>query len=190
MHATKHRCSWCLKTPLYIEYHDKEWGVPNHDDQKHFEFLVLESAQAGLSWLTVLNKRENYRKAFANFVPEIVAKFTTQDIETLLQNPGIIRNRQKIIAAINNAQRFLTIQREFGTFDTYIWSFVRNEPIVRSPKVLDEIPATTSESNELSKDLKKRGFKFLGSTVMYAHLQAMGLVNDHVTSCFRYRDLA
>lgn len=183
------RCSWCLKTPTYTEYHDTEWGKPNHDDKIHFEFLVLESAQAGLSWLTVLNKREGYKNAFANFVPEEVALFTEKNIELLLQNPGIIRNKLKIKAAINNAQRFLEVQKDFGTFDKYIWSFVDNKAIVRSPVNLEVLPATTPESDALSKDLKKRGFKFLGSTVMYAHMQAMGLVNDHITSCFRYGEL-
>lgn len=183
------RCTWCLKTQTYVDYHDTEWGVPNHDDKKHFEFLVLESAQAGLSWLTVLNKREGYKNAFANFDPKIIATFTASDVEALLSNPGIIRNRLKITAAINNAQRFLETQKEFGTFDKYIWNFVQGKVITRNPKNLEILPATTPESDALSKDLKKRGYKFLGSTVMYAHMQAMGLVNDHITSCFRYREL-
>lgn len=180
------RCSWCLKTPRYIEYHDSEWGVPNHDDTKHFEFLILESAQAGLSWLTILNKREGYRKAFSNFDPSVVAAYTEKDIERLVKDASIIRNRLKIVASINNAKRFLEIQKEFGTFDKYIWNFVQGKTIQRNARTLTEIPSTTLESDKVSKDLKKRGFKFLGSTVIYAHMQAMGLVNDHIVDCFRH----
>lgn len=184
----KKRCFWVTDDPLYIEYHDKEWGVPVHDDQTIFEFLTLESAQAGLSWITVLRKRENYRKAFAGFDPVKVSKFKESHVKKLLQNPGIVRNQLKIRAAINNAQKFLEVKKEFGTFSKYIWSFVDHKPIVRSPKV-KKITATTKESDALSADLKKRGFKFVGSTIMYAHMQATGLVNDHDPSCFRYHDV-
>lgn len=179
------RCPWCLKTQTYIDYHDKEWGTPNHDDRIHFEFLVLESAQAGLSWLTILNKRQGYKDAFAQFDPSKIALYDEKEIDELVINPAIVRNKQKIRAAVNNAKRFLEIQDEFGTFDLYIWSFVQQKTVVRNPKTGEILRATTVESDNLSKDLKKRGFKFLGSTVMYAHMQAMGLVNDHVVGCFR-----
>lgn len=172
------------------KYHDREWGVPVRKDQKHFEFLVLESAQAGLSWRTVLNKRENYRKLFANFDPVKVAKFGKAKVRELLQNPGIIRNRLKIEAAINNANRFLEVQKEFGTFSNYIWGFVDGEAKVNRWKTLKELPAKTPESDRLSDDLKKRGFKFVGSTIIYSHMQAVGMVNDHVTTCFRYKELS
>lgn len=187
--AEKERCSWCLKFDQYIQYHDEEWGVPVHDDRTHFEFLILEGAQAGLSWSTILKKREGYRKVFANFDPMKVAKFTDKKLETLLLNPAIVRNRLKVFAAVNNAKRFLEIQKEFGSFDFYIWSFVGHKPIQNKRKSLKEVPATTKESDALSKDLIKRGFKFVGSTVIYAHMQACGLVNDHVDSCFRYKEL-
>ena len=181
------RCPWALSTnPLYIEYHDKEWGVPVHDDRKIFEFLVLESAQAGLSWSTVLNKRENYRKAFAGFDPRKVAKFNSRDVEKLLKNAGIIRNRLKIEAAISNAKIFLEIQKEFGTFAKYIWSFVGGKPIKNRFRNMKQLPAITPTAEALSKDLKARGFKFLGPTVIYAHMQATGMVNDHLITCFRY----
>lgn len=183
------RCSWCLKFDQYIQYHDKEWGVPVHDDQTHFEFLILEGAQAGLSWSTILKKREGYRKVFANFDPIKVAKFTDQKLEKILLDPSIVRNRLKVFAAINNAKRFLEIQKEFGSFDQYIWSFVNHKPIVNRRKSLKEVPATTKVSDALSKDLIKRGFKFVGSTVIYAHMQACGLVNDHIESCFRYKEI-
>ncbi len=183
-----YRCEWAKSENMH-EYHDKEWGVPVHDDKVHFEFLVLESAQAGLSWSTVLNKRENYRKAFAEFDPEKVARFTENDVELLLQNPGIIRNRLKINAAINNAQKFLEVQKEFGSFDTYIWKFVGGEPIDGKRGSIKEIPATSKESDTLSKDLKGRGFKFVGSTIIYAHMQAVGMVNDHEIKCFRHHNL-
>lgn len=183
---SKIRCAWCLKFDQYIEYHDNEWGVPVHDDLKHFEFLILEGAQAGLSWSTILKKREGYRKAFAQFDPAKVARFSTSKIEKILLDPGIIRNRLKVNAAVNNAKRFLEVQKEFGTFDNYIWSFVNGKPIINKWKSLREVPATTKESDALSKDLIKRGFKFVGSTVIYAHMQACGLVNDHLTSCWRY----
>ncbi len=185
----KIRCTWCEGFPEYINYHDEEWGVPVHDDKKHFEFLILEGAQAGLSWSTILKRRDGYRNAFAGFDVRIVAAFDQKIIDRLLLDPGIIRNRLKVQSAITNAQRFLEVQNEFGSFDAYIWSFVNNHPIVNKRKSLDDLPATTPESDALSKDLKKRGFKFTGSTIMYAHMQACGLVNDHVTDCFRYDEI-
>lgn len=185
----KVRCSWCLKTENYIEYHDKEWGLPVHDDRKHFEFLILEGAQAGLSWLTILNKREGYRKAFADFDPVKVARFTEAKCEKILLDPGIVRNRLKVYGAVNNAKRFLEVQKEFGSFDKYIWSFVGGKPIINKWKTLAQIAPTTKESDALSKDLIKRGFKFVGSTVMYSHMQACGLVNDHIADCFRYKEV-
>ncbi|MGE8722802.1 DNA-3-methyladenine glycosylase I [Leptospira terpstrae] len=185
----KERCSWCLKFDDYVKYHDEEWGVPVHNDQTHFEFLILEGAQAGLSWSTILKKRGGYRKVFANFDPTKVAKFTDKKLERILLDPSIVRNRLKVFAAVNNAKRFLEIQKEFGSFDNYIWSFVENKPIQNKRKSLKEVPATTKESDALSKDLIKRGFKFVGSTVIYAHMQACGLVNDHVESCFRNQEL-
>lgn len=185
----KERCSWCLQFDDYVKYHDEEWGVPVHNDQTHFEFLILEGAQAGLSWSTILKKREGYRKVFANFDPNKVAKFSDKKLEKILLDPSIVRNRLKVFAAVNNAKRFLEIQKEFGSFDNYIWSFVDNKPIQNKRKRLIEVPATTKESDALSKDLIKRGFKFVGSTVIYAHMQACGLVNDHVESCFRYQEL-
>lgn len=183
----KIRCEWAGTDPLYISYHDQEWGVPLHDDQKLFEMLILEGAQAGLSWITVLRKRESYRQAFANFDPEKVATYTEQKIQELLLNPGIIRNKLKVRAAVKNAQAFLQIQKEFGSFDTYIWQFVNGKPIINAWKSLQEIPATSPESDALSKDLKKRGMSFIGSTIMYAHMQATGMVNDHLVTCFRYK---
>lgn len=186
----KSRCSWCLKFDQYIKYHDEEWGVPVHNDQIHFEFLILEGAQAGLSWSTILKKREGYKKLFANFDPAKVAKFSEKKIETILLNPAIVRNRLKVYAAVNNAKRFLEIQKEFGSFDFYIWSFVSHKTMNNRRKSLKEIPATTKESDALSKDLIKRGFKFVGSTVIYAHMQACGLVNDHVEDCFRYKEVS
>ncbi|TGN09378.1 DNA-3-methyladenine glycosylase I [Leptospira ilyithenensis] len=184
----KKRCPWCLKFDQYIRYHDEEWGVPVHNDLTHFEFLILEGAQAGLSWATILKKREGYKKAFANFDPEKVAKFTDKKLEKILLDPSIVRNRLKVYAAVNNAKRFLEIQKEFGSFDKYIWSFVNGKPIVNRRKTLKDVPATTKESDALSKDLIKRGFKFVGSTVIYAHMQATGLVNDHLEECFRYKE--
>jgi DNA-3-methyladenine glycosylase I len=183
----KIRCGWCLKFDDYIKYHDEEWGIPVHDDRIHFEFLILEGAQSGLSWSTILKKREGYKKNFADFDPVKVARFTQSKIEKILQDPGIVRNKLKVAAAVNNAKRFLEVQKEFGSFDKYIWSFVDGKPIVNKRKTLSEVPATTSESDELSKDLIKRGFKFVGSTVIYAHMQACGLVNDHVIDCWRYK---
>ena len=185
----KVRCSWCLKTENYMEYHDTEWGLPVHDDRKHFEFLILEGAQAGLSWLTILNKREGYRNAFSDFDPVKVARFTEAKCEKILLDPGIVRNRLKVYGAVNNAKRFLEVQKEFGSFDTYIWSFVGGKPIVNKWNSLGQIAPTTKESDALSKDLIKRGFKFVGSTVIYSHMQACGLVNDHLTSCFRYKEV-
>ncbi len=187
----KKRCAWAEGgNELYLQYHDREWGVPVHEDRKQFEFLILEGAQAGLSWSTVLNKREGYRKAFANFDPVKVARFSEKKIETLIQNPSIIRNRLKITAAVSNARAFLAIQKEFGRFDTYIWAFVGGKPLQNRWKAMADIPATSPESEALSKDLKQRGLKFVGSTILYAHLQAAGLVNDHLVSCFRYRECA
>ncbi len=182
----KFRCPWCLSFEDYIRYHDEEWGVPVHEDRKHFEFLILEGAQAGLSWATILKKREAYRKAFAEFDPEQVARFSEARLGELLQDPGIIRNRLKVKAAVNNAQRFLEIQKEFGSFDQYIWRFVNGKPIVNTWKTLQEVPAASQESEALSQDLVKRGFKFVGSTIVYAHMQACGLVNDHLVDCWRY----
>ncbi len=187
----KKRCAWAESgNELYIQYHDREWGVPVHEDRKQFEFLILEGAQAGLSWSTVLNKREGYRKAFANFDPVKVARFSEKKIETLIQNPSIIRNRLKITSAVSNARAFLAIQKEYGSFDTYIWAFVGGKPLQNRWKTMAEVPATSPESDALSKDLKQRGLKFVGSTILYAHLQAAGLVNDHLLSCFRYRECA
>ena len=185
----KIRCSWAGEDPLMIEYHDKEWGVPVHDDKLLFEFLVLESAQAGLSWITVLRKRENYRKAFDNFDPAKIARYDEKKIEELLNNPGIIRNRRKIMATVDNAQAVLEIQKEFGDFDSYIWQFVGGKPIQNELKCLEDLPPFTVESEKMSKDLKKRGFKFVGPTICYAFMQAVGMVNDHVIDCFRYKEV-
>lgn len=184
----KKRCAWCENTfDDYVKYHDEEWGVPVHDDRKHFEFLILEGAQAGLSWATILKRRDGYRAAFADFEPVEVAKFSQEKVEALLLDPGIIRNRLKVQGTVINAQKFLEVQNEFGSFDQYIWSFVGGKPIVNSPKSMKEVPATSPESDALSKDLKKRGFKFVGCTIIYAHMQACGLVNDHTVDCFRYK---
>jgi DNA-3-methyladenine glycosylase I len=173
-----------------IAYHDEEWGVPVHDDRKQFEFLTLESAQAGLSWATVLRKRENYRRAFADFDPEKVARFSDRRIEKLLADPGIIRNRLKVEGAVNNASRFLEVQEEFGTFDRYIWGFVDGRPLQNRVGEVKKIPVTSKESEALSKDLNRRGFKFVGSTIIYAHMQAVGMVNDHLVTCFRHAVVA
>lgn len=184
------RCQWAEgQFELYEQYHDEEWGVPVRDDTKHFEFLVLESAQAGLSWATILKKREGYRNAFANFDVHSVARFGEAEVDRLLEDASIIRNQAKIRATINNAQRFLEVQQEFGSFDTYIWRFVGGKPKINHWKSMAEVPVTTAESDDLSMDLKKRGFKFVGSTTMYAHMQAIGLVNDHTTDCFRHGEL-
>jgi DNA-3-methyladenine glycosylase I len=184
------RCPWLDETKQdYVEYHDKEWGVPVLDDQTMFEYLVLESAQAGLSWYTILKRREGYRNAFANFDVEKVARFTEEDERRLREDSGIIRNKLKISSTITNAQHFIEIQKEFGSFCNYIWSFVDNKVLVTSPKTLEDYPATSEVSDRLSKDLKKRGFKFVGSTIIYAHLQAAGLINDHSVSCYRRQEV-
>ena len=187
----KKRCGWVGESnALMLEYHDREWGVPVHHDGKHFEFLVLEGAQAGLNWSIVLNKREGYRRAFSGFDPNKVARYTEKRVQKLLLDPGIIRNRQKIDAAVRNARAFLAIQEEFGTFDAYAWPFVGGQPKVNRWRVIKQIPATSPESDAFSKDLKHRGFSFVGSTVIYAHMQAVGMVNDHLVDCFRYREVA
>jgi len=183
------RCDWCKGDELYIKYHDEEWGVPVHDDIKHFEFLILEGVQAGLSWLLVLKKRENYRKAYDNFDPVKVANFDKNKIEILMNNDGLIRNRRKIEASINNAIRFLEIKDDFGSFNDYIWDFVDNKPIINSWKNIFDIPSKTKLSDMISLDLKDRGFKFVGSTIIYSHMQAIGLVNDHIVDCFRYNQI-
>ncbi len=183
------RCTWAGDDPLYVAYHDEEWGVPVHDDRKLFEFLILEGAQAGLSWITILKKRENYRRAFAVFDPECVARFRPARLEKLLGDPGIVRNRLKVESAVTNAKAFLEVQEEHGSFDRYVWGFVGGEPKINAWKRLAELPASTPESDALSKDLKRRGFKFVGSTICYAFMQAVGMVNDHVVDCFRYREV-
>jgi DNA-3-methyladenine glycosylase I len=180
------RCGWPGENELMIEYHDTEWGTPVHDDRKLFEMLMLDNAQAGLSWQTVLNKRENYRKAFDNFEPARIARYNKRKITSLLNNPGIIRNRLKVESAVSNARAVLEIQKEFGSFDAYIWQFVNGKPIRNRWKTLKQIPATSPESDAMSKALKKRGFKFVGSTICYAFMQSVGMVNDHLTHCFRY----
>ena len=180
------RCPWPGNDPLMIEYHDTEWGVPLHDDRKIFEFIVLEAMQAGLSWATVLRKRENFRKAYKGFDPHIVAQFTHRDLERLLNDPGIIRNRLKIKASFANASAFLAVQQEFGSFDKYMWQFVGGKPIKHRLRAISQMPAASSESDRFSRDLKQRGFKFVGSTIIYAHMQATGMINDHLMRCFRY----
>jgi DNA-3-methyladenine glycosylase I len=181
------RCEWCGDDPLYIDYHDNEWGIPVHDDRKLFEMLILEGAQAGLSWITILRKRENYCAAFDGFDPVKVAAYDEAKVAELLANPGIVRNRPKVNAAVQNARAFLAVQAEFGSFDAYIWQFVGGRPKINSWTRLADIPAQTPEAQAMSKDLKKRGFKFVGPTICYAFMQATGLVNDHVVDCFRYR---
>jgi DNA-3-methyladenine glycosylase I len=183
------RCNWSVSDPLYIKYHDKEWGVPVHNDRKLFEMIVLDGAQAGLSWFTILKKRNNYRKAFDNFDPKKVAKYDKRKIAQLLKNAGIVRNKLKIESAVTNAKAFLKVKEEFGTFDRYIWQFVNGKTKINSWKRMNEIPATSPESDAMSKDLKNRGFKFVGSTICYAFMQAAGLVNDHTIDCFRYKEL-
>jgi len=183
------RCGWCGSDDLYVQYHDQEWGVPVRDDQRLFEFLILEGAQAGLSWLTILKRREGYRNAFSRFNPEKVARYSPKKIEKLLLDPGIIRNKRKVNAAVTNARAFLKIQEAFGSFANYSWRFVDGQQQVNHFKTLAEIPVTTSESDQFSLDLKQRGFQFTGSTIMYAYMQAMGMVNDHIVSCFRYREV-
>lgn len=188
--AFKQRCEWVNPDdPLMLEYHDREWGVPVHDDRKHFEFLVLEAAQAGLSWSTVLKKREGYRRAFSDFDPEKVARYTDKRIDRLVLDPSIIRNRMKIAAAVRNARQFLAVQDEFGSFDAYAWRFVDGRPTVNHRKSTKDIPATSPQSDAFSKDLKQRGFSFVGSTIIYAHMQAVGMVNDHLVGCFRYGEV-
>jgi DNA-3-methyladenine glycosylase I len=184
------RCAWAGTQPWMVDYHDREWGVPLHDDRALFEFLILEGAQAGLSWDTILRKRDNYRRAFDNFDPHIVAGYGPEKVAALLADPGIVRNRLKIAAAIRNAQHFLRIQDEFGSFDAYLWRFTGGQPKINAFRSLAELPASTPESDALSKDLKRRGFTFVGSTICYAFMQATGLVNDHVIDCFRYKELS
>lgn len=179
------RCPWCGDDPLYVAYHDTEWGVPVHDERLHFEFLILETFQAGLSWLTILRKRSRFRTVFAGFDPQAVASFDEAKIAELLADPGIVRNRLKVRAAVTNAAAFLRVQEEFGSFDSYIWQFVDNRPVVNAYESMDQVPAKCELSDRVSRDLKSRGFSFVGSTVVYAHLQATGLVNDHLTFCFR-----
>lgn len=183
------RCRWCENDPLYIKYHDTEWGVPVYDDQKIFEFLLLETFQAGLSWITILKKRENFRIAFDNFDYKKISKYSNQKLEELRSNAGIIRNKLKIKAAKTNANAFIEVQKEFGTFSKYLWGFIDHKPIQNQFRRMNEIPANTPLSIEISKDLKKRGFKFVGSTIVYAHMQAMGMVNDHTIDCFRHDEL-
>lgn len=185
----KNRCSWCLSSDLYMQYHDIEWGVPLHDETKHFEFLLLETMQAGLSWITILKRREEYRKAFANFDPQKVAQFDATKVEELMQNAGIIRYRKKIEAAIVNAQKFLEVQKEYGSFDKFIWKFTDGKTIKRSLKGFKDAVASSELSDTVTKELKKLGFKFVGSTTIYAHLQAIGVVNDHFVDCFRYNEV-
>ena len=185
----KQRCTWPGNDPLYCAYHDEEWGVPLHDDRALFEFLILEGAQAGLSWITILRKRENYRAAFDNFDAECIARYDASKIESLLQDAGIVRNRLKVEAAVNNAQKFLDVQEQFGSFDAFIWQFVGGKPKQNRQRSPAEISASTPESDAMSKELKRRGFKFVGSTICYAHMQATGMVNDHTVDCFRYLEV-
>lgn len=184
----KSRCSWA-KNELAVLYHDREWGAPQHDDRVLFEFLVLEGAQAGLSWDTILRKRENYREAFANFDPQKVAKFDQRKLDSLMRNDGIVRNRLKILSAVQNAKAFFVIQKEFGSFDRYVWQFVGGKPRMNKLRAMDQVPASTAESDAMSKELKKRGFTFVGTTICYAFMQAVGMVNDHLVTCFRYREV-
>ncbi|MES9937010.1 MAG: DNA-3-methyladenine glycosylase I [Sedimenticola sp.] len=184
------RCQWVGDDPLYIDYHDREWGVPCHDDRKLFEFLLLEGAQAGLSWITILRKRENYRRLMDGFDAERIARYNSRKLESLLADPGIVRNRLKVTSAVTNARGFLQVQETFGSFSDYLWGFVDGEPIQNRWRRLADVPVTTAESDALSRDLKRRGFKFVGSTICYAYMQAMGLVNDHTVDCFRHRELA
>lgn len=184
------RCGWCGTDPLYVRYHDEEWGVPLHDDARLFEMLVLEGAQAGLSWITILRKREAYRRAFAGFVPSRVARFTPARVARLLGNPGIVRNRLKVASAVTNARAFLAVQREFGSFDAYLWGFINGHPVTNRFAAMREIPPRTPLSDRLSEDLRRRGFSFVGSTILYAFMQATGMVNDHLTTCFRHREIS
>jgi DNA-3-methyladenine glycosylase I len=187
--AEKPRCPWSQTHPLHRPYHDSEWGAPVHDDMRHFEFLVLESAQAGLSWLTILKKRDAYRAAYRGFDPARVARFAARDVDRLLGDPGIVRNRAKIASSINNAKRFLEVQKERGSFDAYLWSWTGGKPVVNHWTAQSQIPPRTELSDSISKDLKDRGFTFVGSTIIYSHLQAVGVVNDHLVSCFRWREV-
>ncbi len=187
--ATRRRCAWSGGDPLYVAYHDEEWGVPVHDDRLLFEFLTLEGAQAGLSWITILRKRRAYREAFAGFDPEAVARFDGTKVAKLLADPGIVRNRRKIESAVTNARAFLAVREEFGSFDAYQWRFVGGRPIQNAWKRIQDIPASTPVSDAMSRDLKKRGFRFVGSTICYAHMQAVGMVNDHTVDCYRWREL-
>lgn len=189
MSSEKIRCEWCGTDPLYVKYHDEEWGVPVKDDKTLFEFLLLETFQAGLSWITILRKRENFRKAFDNFNYKKIAKYEQSKIDSLLQDEGIIRNKLKVASAVTNAKAFMEVQKEFGSFSNYIWEFVNNEPLKNAIKSHKETPANTPLSDAVSKDLKKRGFKFVGSTVVYAHMQATGMINDHLENCFRYHEV-
>jgi len=183
------RCEWAGDDPLYVSYHDEDWGVPVHDDHKLFEFLILEGAQAGLSWITILRKRESYREAFDQFDPEKVARYDEARIAALLENPGIIRNRLKVRSAVQNARAFLKVQEEFGSFDRFIWGFVDHQPIVNRWEKMSDLPASTPLSEQISKEMKKRGFNFVGPTIIYAHMQATGMVNDHTVDCFRYKEI-
>jgi DNA-3-methyladenine glycosylase I len=183
------RCGWATQHPLLVKYHDEVWGVPVHDDSRLFEFLVLEGAQAGLNWLIILKKRQRYRSAFDSFIPEKVASYSRRDVRRLLTDPGIVRNRLKIKAAINNARKLLGVQKEFGSFDRYIWQFTEGRPLDHRFKLLSDIPAKTAESNAMSTDLRRRGFRFVGSTICYAYMQAVGIANDHLVSCFRHKQL-
>ena len=185
----KKRCDWCGTEPIYVDYHDKEWGVPVHDDRTHFEMIILDGAQAGLSWITILKRRDGYREAFDNFDVNKVSRYSDKKVEKLLTNPGIIRNRLKVNSAVKNAKAFLKIQKEFGSFDKYIWQFVNNKTIQNKWKKMSDLPAITAESDAMSKDLKKRGFSFVGSTICYAYMQAAGMTNDHIMVCFRYKEL-
>lgn len=188
MGSALNRC-WKTENPLYVRYHDEEWGVPIHNDDRLFEMLSLEGFQAGLTWELILKRREALKKAFAGFLPEVVARFTSVEVESILNSPGVIRNRAKVLAIINNAAKFLEVQREFGSFDRFIWQFVKEKPIDNACRSMSEIPAQTDESRALSKELKKRGFKFIGPTICYALMQAVGMVNDHLVSCFRYKQI-
>lgn len=187
--SLKRRCPWCETNDLQIAYHDREWGVPVHDDRRLFEFLILEGAQAGLSWDTILKKRENYRRGFAGFDPAKVARFGARELRSLMRDTGVVRNRLKLEAAVSNARAFLAVQREFGSFDRYIWRFVGGRPRQNRRRAMKQVPASTPESNAMSKDLKQRGFRFVGSTICYAFMQAVGMVNDHLVTCFRHRRL-
>ena len=189
MAQEKKRCGWCGDDELYVDYHDREWGVPTHDDQKLFEMLILEGAQAGLAWITILRKREGYRKAFAGFDPKKVARFNDAKVARILENPGVVRNRLKVTSAVTNARAFLAIQKEFGSFDAYIWGFVGGKPRVNRFRSLADVPAETEQAEAMSRDMKKRGLKFVGPTICYALMQSIGMVNDHTTGCFRYRQL-